>query len=179
MRVWQFYKQILMLLPRGDWFPFHTALCKYNLKWLVHIQFRAERITEHHWQDALQLMQHGASWLHSFFFLRTLIGHPSLSCSHQQKHYLTSQGGCCLKLCSRLLVLHFMFWPVLQIMWLWSHSAASIKKQVFKQPETSEESLFKSEGVKRIYETCSRASYLLCRETLNSVPAAVKMSNGG
>ncbi len=79
---WQFYKQILMLLPRGDCFPFHTAWYNYNLKWLVHIQFRTEHITEHYWQDALQLTLHRALWLHSFSLPGTLIADPSLSCSH-------------------------------------------------------------------------------------------------
>lgn len=58
LRVWQFYKQILILLPRGDCFSFHTALYNYNLRWLLHIQFRAAHITEHHWQDTLQPMLH-------------------------------------------------------------------------------------------------------------------------
>lgn len=83
LRAWQFYKQILMRLPGGDCFPFHTAPYDYNLKWLVHIQFRAEHITEHQWQDALQLMLHRASWLHSFLFLRTPRGDVSSSGLHQ------------------------------------------------------------------------------------------------
>lgn len=44
---------------------------------------------------------------------------------------------------------------------------------------TSEKSLFKSEGVRGATGHVERASYLLCRETLNSVPAAVKMSHTG
>lgn len=79
LRVWQFYKQILILLPSGDCFSFHTELYKYNLRWLLHIQFRAAHITEHRWQDSLQLMLHTRFWLHPLVFLRTDPSLPAIT----------------------------------------------------------------------------------------------------
>lgn len=114
MRAWQFYKQILMLLPRGDCVPFHTELYNYNLKWLVHIQFRSEHITQHQWQGALQLTQHGALWLHSFFFLLDTDRRSIIVLLVPVKALLDITEWAVPQIMQQLHILHFMFWPILQ-----------------------------------------------------------------